>query len=141
MGNDKIGNRADYSDELVLHNVMMFAFIDMVESEMVDIESMAAKENKRMQYDVKRAWNAVRHNIAKLRGILRSCPVDEQLAVGNSSDLYRLFIWRLVSLCSSDKTRYFKIYNAVKSMYKSSDMIDLSEMERDVFDVLLDRDE
>ena len=130
----------DYSDDLVMHNVMMFAFVDMVESEMVDIESMAAKENKRMQYDVKHAWNAVRHNIAKLRGILRSCPVDEQLAVGNSSDLYRLFIWRLVSLCSADKTRYFKIYNAVKSMYKSDDTIDLSSMEKDVFDVLLDRD-
>lgn len=130
----------DYSDELVLHNAMMFAFLDMVESEIVDIEQIAKREGRCMSFEVRRSWNAIRHHVKLLRGLTRTCPEDEQEAIGNSSDLYRLFIWRLVSLCSADKTRYFLIYNAMKSMYKSSDLIDLSRDEKSVFDTLLDND-
>ena len=130
----------DYPPELILHNAMMFAMIDMAEGEMLDVEQIAERNGMVMQHEIKRAWNTIKHNIKLLRGYVRSCSTDEQEAIGNSSDLYRLFLWRLVSICSADKTRYFKIYNAIKSMYKADALIDLTRDEQDVFKTLLDLD-
>ena len=127
-----------YPPELILHNAMMFAMFDMAEGEMVDVEQIAERNGMMMQHEVKRAWNNIKHNLKLLRGYTRSCPVEEQEAIGNSSDLYRLFLWRLVSICSADKKRYFYIYNAIKNMYKADALIDLTRDEKDVFATLMD---
>lgn len=131
----------EYPPELVLHNEMMFCLIDMVEGEMLDIEQIAAKHNMGMVHEVKRSWNTVKKQVKFLRGMLRGCPDEEQMAIGNSSDLFRLFLWRLVSTCSVDRKRYFYIYNAIKAMYKGQDLIDLAQDEKDVFGTLLDGQE
>lgn len=91
-----------------------------------------------MQHEVKRIWNKIKHNLQLLRGYTRSCPEHEQEAIGNSSELYLLFIWRLVSICSADKKRYFYIYNAIKNMYKADALLDLTQAEKDVFSTLMD---
>jgi hypothetical protein len=128
----------DYSAELILHNAMMFAMFDMAEAEMIDVENEASKMGLTMQHEVKRIWNKIKHCLQLLRGYTRSCPLHEQEAIGNSSELYRLFIWRLVSICSADKKRYFYVYNAIKNMYKADALIDLTNDEKDVFATLMD---
>lgn len=130
----------EFPPELILHNAMMFAMIDMAEGEMLDVEQIAERNGMMMQHEVKRAWNNIKHNIKLLRGYTRTCPTEEQEAIGNSSDLYRLFLWRLVSICSADKKRYFYIYNAIKNMYKADALIDLTRDEKDVFSTLMDLD-
>lgn len=44
----------EYPPELILHNAMMFAMIDMAEGEMLDVEQIAERNDMVMQHEVKK---------------------------------------------------------------------------------------
>lgn len=121
------------STEMTIHSNLLFLMADVMETLLMDTQSMMKQHGFEFKHEAKRNFNTAIASIRKLRKAVDGCSPETQDYFGNDSDHMYEFIKLLIDRCGEDDERMFKFYNYIKTFPSQCNMTNLDSS---VFNVL-----
>lgn len=129
----------EYPIELVMHDSMLLAIVDMLDAEIVDFAQICRKHGYSIKEEQMRHFKAIKHHGERFRALTRGIKADEQVAVGNTSELFLMLLWQIAKRCDADPEKYFKLYNLIKSSFKDAiPEVNIDRLEKDAVDTMME---
>lgn len=118
-------------NEINIHVNLLSLLADVVETLMLDTESLMKKQNRGLRHEYKRNWNAALHSLRNIKSLsINKTSNETQCDYGNDSDHLYEFIKLLIDRCGNNDRTMFDLYNKLLSMPTK---IGLTNLNSDVF--------
>lgn len=118
-------------NEINIHINLLSLLADVVETLMLDTESMMRKQNCELRHEYKRNWNTALHSLRKIKSLsINKTSNETQGDYGNDSDHLYEYIKLLIDRCGNNDRTMFDLYNKLLSMPTK---IGLKNLNSDVF--------
>ena len=111
-------------DALALSTNLCYVLADLMESNLMDLESIFKKNNLALKHEQKRFFNAAISNTKKLCREVNHCDAKVQEHYGNDADMLNAIILTLIDRCGNEDMLMWKFYEYVKSFPSKFQMVD-----------------
>lgn len=103
------------TDRLNTITNIVYVLTDVLESNLLDMQSEFKKQGFGLRHDAKRNFNTAIASIKKLKRDLDSCSEKTQTNFGNDADMVNAMLLTLIDRCGDDDEFAFKMFNYIKS--------------------------
>ena len=111
-------------DALAISTNFCYVLADLMETNLMDLESIFKKNNIALRYEQKRYYNAAISNTKKLCREVNHCNDKVQEHYGNDADMLNAIILTLIDRCGNEDILMWKFYEYVKSFPSQFQMVD-----------------
>ena len=111
-------------DALAISTNYCYVLADLMETNLMDLESIFKKNNIALRHEQKRYYNAAISNTKKLRREVNYCNEKVQEHYGNDADMLNAIILTLIDRCGNEDILMWKFYEYVKSFPSQFQMVD-----------------
>lgn len=126
------------NNKLITLNNIVYVLVDILETNLMDLECEYRKLGKCLRQDAKRNFNKAIHAIRCIKRDVSKCSEQDQKDFGNDADTINALLLTLIDRVGSDDMLLYKIYENIKSMPSKLELgIDLD----DAFSYLFDNNE
>lgn len=108
-------NNIKGKDALVLSTNICYVLADVMEVNLIELESIFRKNNRALRHEQKRLFNTAISSVKKLRGEVFKCKASTQENFGNDADMLNAMILTLIDRCGDDDMLMYKFYEYIKS--------------------------
>ena len=98
-----------------IHSNLLFVLADVLESNLMDTNSLLRKEDKELRHDAKRNFNLAISAVRRIKTPVSHCSDTTQESFGNDSDMIYQIIKLLIDRCGDDDMKLFKFFNYIKT--------------------------
>ena len=111
-------------DALAISTNFCYVLADLMETNLMDLESIFKKNNIALRHEQKRYYNAAISNTKKLCREVNHCNDKVQEHYGNDADMLNAIILTLIDRCGNEDILMWKFYEYVKSFPSQFQMVD-----------------
>ncbi|MBQ2855555.1 MAG: hypothetical protein IJE78_00310 [Bacteroidaceae bacterium] len=111
-------------DALAISTNFCYVLADLMETNLMDLESIFKKNNIALRHEQKRYYNAAITNTKKLCREVNHCNDKVQEHYGNDADMLNAIILTLIDRCGNEDILMWKFYEYVKSFPSQFQMVD-----------------
>ena len=111
-------------DALAISTNYCYVLADLMETNLMDLESIFKKNNIALRHEQKRYYNAAISNTKKLCREVNHCNDNVQEHYGNDADMLNAIILTLIDRCGNEDILIWKFYEYVKSFPSQFQMVD-----------------
>ena len=111
-------------DALAISTNFCYVLADLMETNLMDLESIFKKNNIALRHEQKRYYNAAISNTKKLCREVNHCNDKVQEHYGNDADMLNAIILTLIDRCGNKDILMWKFYEYVKSFPSQFQMVD-----------------
>lgn len=111
-------------DALAISTNFCYVLADLMETNLMDLESIFKKNNIALRHEQKRYYNAAISNTKKLCREVNHCNDKVQEHYGNDADMLNAIILTLIDRCGNEDILIWKFYEYVKSFPSKFQMVD-----------------
>ena len=111
-------------DALAISVNFCYVLADLMETNLMDLESIFKKNNIALRHEQKRYYNAAISNTKKLCREVNHCNDKVQEHYGNDADMLNAIILTLIDRCGNEDILMWKFYEYVKSFPSQFQMVD-----------------
>ena len=111
-------------DALAISTNFCYVLADLMETNLMDLESIFKKNNIALKHEQKRYYNAAIYNTKKLCREVNHCNDKVQEHYGNDADMLNAIILTLIDRCGNEDILMWKFYEYVKSFPSQFQMVD-----------------
>lgn len=111
-------------DALAISTNFCYVLADLMETNLMDLESIFKKNNIALRHEQKRYYNAAISNTKKLCREVNHCNDKVQEYYGNDADMLNAIILTLIDRCGNEDILMWKFYEYVKSFPSQFQMVD-----------------
>ena len=111
-------------DALAISTNYCYVLADLMETNLMDLESIFKKNNIALRHEQKRYYNAAISNTKKLCREVNHCNDKVQEHYGNDADMLNAIILTLIDRCGNEDILMWKFYEYVKSFPSQFQMVD-----------------
>lgn len=111
-------------DALAISTNLCYVLADLMETNLIDLETIFKKNNIALKHEQKRYYNAAISNTKKLCREVNHCNERVQEHYGNDADMLNAIILTLIDRCGNDDMLMWKFYEYVKSFPSQFQMVD-----------------
>ena len=111
-------------DALAISTNFCYVLADLMETNLMDLESIFKKNNIALRHEQKRYYNAAISNTKKLCSEVNHCNDKVQEHYGNDADMLNAIILTLIDRCGNEDILMWKFYEYVKSFPSQFQMVD-----------------
>ena len=111
-------------DALAISTNFCYVLADLMETNLMDLESIFKKNNIALRHEQKRYFNVAIYNIRKLCREVNHCNDKIQEHYGNDADMLNAIILTLIDRCGNEDILMWKFYEYVKSFPSQFQMVD-----------------
>lgn len=111
-------------DALEISTNFCYVLADLMETNLMDLESIFKKNNIALKHEQKRYYNAAISNTKKLCREVNHCNDKVQEHYGNDADMLNAIIITLIDRCGNEDILMWKFYEYVKSFPSQFQMVD-----------------
>ena len=111
-------------DALAISTNFCYVLADLMETNLMDLESIFKKNNIALRHEQKRYFNLAIYNIRKLCREIDHCNDKIQEHYGNDADMLNAIILTLIDRCGNEDILMWKFYEYVKSFPSQFQMVD-----------------
>lgn len=111
-------------DALAISTNFCYVLADLMETNLMDLESIFKKNNIALRHEQKRYYNAAISNTKKLCREVNHCNDKVQEHYGNDADMLNAIILTLIDRCGNEDILMWKLYEYVKSFPSQFQMVD-----------------
>ena len=111
-------------DALAISTNLCYVLSDLMETNLMDLESIFKKNNIALRHEQKRYFNVAIYNIRKLCREVNHCDAKVQEHYGNDADMLNAIILTLIDRCGNEDILMWKFYEYVKSFPSQFQMVD-----------------
>ena len=111
-------------DALEISTNFCYVLADLMETNLMDLESIFKKNNIALRHEQKRYYNAAISNTKKLCREVNHCNDKVQEHYGNDADMLNAIILTLIDRCGNEDILMWKFYEYVKSFPSQFQMVD-----------------
>lgn len=111
-------------DTLAISTNFCYVLADLMETNLMDLESIFKKNNIALRHEQKRYYNAAISNTKKLCREVNHCNDKVQEHYGNDADMLNAIILTLIDRCGNEDILMWKFYEYVKSFPSQFQMVD-----------------
>lgn len=94
---------------------IVYIMVDMLETNLLDMEAEYKKNGYALRHDAKRNFNTAIAAINKLKKDVNHCSNDTQENFGNDADMINALLLTMIDRCGDDDEFTFKLYNYIKA--------------------------
>lgn len=103
------------SNQLNTITNIVYLLVDVLETNLMVLESEYRKRGFALRHDAKRNFNTALASIKKLKRDVNFCSPETQEHFGNDADIVNALLLTLIDRCGDDDMLTFKMYNYLKS--------------------------
>lgn len=111
-------------DALAISTNYCYVLADLMETNLLELESIFKRNNFALKHEQKRYFNAAISNTKKLRREVNHCSDKVQEHYGNDADMLNAIILTLIDRCGNEDILMWKFYEYVKSFPSQFQMVD-----------------
>ena len=111
-------------DAISIQTNICYVLADLMETNLMDLESIFKKNNIALRHEQKRYYNAAISNTKKLCREVNHCNDKVQEHYGNDADMLNAIILTLIDRCGNEDILMWKFYEYVKSFPSQFQMVD-----------------
>lgn len=111
-------------DALAISTNFCYVLADIMETSLMDLESIFKKNNIALVHEQKRYFNVAIHNIRKLCREVDHCDDKIKEHYGNDADMLNAIILTLIDRCGNEDKLMWRFYEYVKSFPSQFQMVD-----------------
>ena len=111
-------------DALAISTNFCYVLADLMETNLMDLESIFRKNNIALKHEQKRYYNAAISNTKKLCREVNHCDEKVQEHYGNDADMLNAILLTLIDRCGNEDMLMWKFYEYVKSFPSQFQMVD-----------------
>lgn len=111
-------------DALAISTNLCYVLADLMETNLMDLESIFKKNNIALRHEQKMYYNAAIYNTRKLCREVSNCNDMVQEHYGNDADMLNAIILTLIDRCGNKDILMWKFYEYVKSFPSQFQMVD-----------------
>lgn len=111
-------------DALAISTNFCYVLADIMETNLMDLESIFKKNNIALRHEQKRYFNSAISNTKKLCREVNHCDYKVQEHYGNDADMLNAIILTLIDRCGNEDMLMWKFYEYVKSFPSKFQMVD-----------------
>lgn len=111
----KVENDMEGTTRLNTLTNIVYILTDVLETNLMDMESAYRREGYGLRHDVKRQYNAAIHAIRRLKADINKCSAGEQESFGNDADMVNALLLTLLDRVGDDDMLAFKFFNYLKA--------------------------
>lgn len=93
----------------------LFVLVDVLETNLMDLEQAFKKQGCVLRFDAKRNFNTASHALKKLKGDVNKCETNVQEYFGNDADMINAMLMTFIDRTGEDDVMAYKIYEYLKS--------------------------
>lgn len=93
----------------------LFVLVDVLETNLMDLEQAFRKQGCVLRFDAKRNFNTALHALKKLKGDVNKCETNVQEYFGNDADMINAMLMTFIDRVGEDDVMAYKIYEYLKS--------------------------
>ena len=105
----------DKQKQLATRTNIVYALADVLETNLMDLESAYRKEGFALRQDAKRQYNTAIHAIRRIKGDVDKCSADTQDMFGDDADILNALLLMMIDRCGNDDMFAFKLFNYIKA--------------------------
>lgn len=93
----------------------LFVLVDVLETNLMDLEQAFKKQGCVLRFDAKRNFNTALHALKKLKGDVNKCETSVQEYFGNDADMINAMLMTFIDRTGEDDMMAYNIYEYLKS--------------------------
>lgn len=93
----------------------LFVLVDVLETNLMDLEQAFKKQGCVLRFDAKRNFNTALHALKKLKGDVNKCETNVQEYFGNDADMINAMLMTFIDRTGEDDVMAYNIYEYLKS--------------------------
>lgn len=101
--------------QLATKTNIVFVLADVLETNLIDMQSAYSKQGCVMRHEVKRNFNTALAAIKRLKREVDHCDDETQESFGNDADIVNALLITIIDRCGNDDEFAFRMYNYIKS--------------------------
>lgn len=111
-------------DALAISTNYCYVLADLMETNLLELESIFKRNNFALKHEQKRYFNAAISNTKKLRREVNHCNDKVQEHYGNDADMLNAIILTLIDRCGNEDKLMWRFYEYVKSFPSQFNMVE-----------------
>ena len=111
-------------DAVAISTNLCYVLADIMESNLMDLETILKKNGFALKHEQKRAFNAAIANVRRLKKEVNHCDSRMQENYGNDADMLNAIILTLIDRTGNEDFVIFKFYEYLKSFPSQFNMVE-----------------